>query len=90
MEALKMLKFGLKRDCLSVNEHFPNMVEKDMDYNDLMPVYKLDSLPTDILSDLADVISGSKMQNILDRAFMATEPMEAVDTPPTEEIVAEE
>ena len=35
MEALQMLKFSLKQDCLSINEHFPNMVEKDMDYDNL-------------------------------------------------------
>ena len=84
-----MLKFGLKRDCLSINKCFPNTVEKDMDYNNLMLVYTSDTLPTDILSDLADVISRSEIQNVLDRAITATEPMETVDNPPTEEVVAE-
>jgi hypothetical protein len=90
MEALQMLKFGLKRDRLSVNERFPNTVEKDMDYNDLTPVYTSDAPPTDILTELADVIGGSEMQNVLDRAIAATEPVAAVDAPPTEEAVAEE
>ena len=81
METLQMLKFGLKRDHLSVNEHFPNMVEKDMNYDDLTLVYTPDTLPTDILT---------KMQNILDRVIAATEPRVAVDIPPTEEIVTEE
>ena len=90
MEALQMLKFSLKRDHLSVNECFPNTVEKDMNYNDLTLVYTPDALPTDILTKLMDVIGGSEMQNILDRAIAATEPRMAVDTPPTEEVVTEE
>ena len=90
MEALQMLKFGLKRDRLSVNEHFPNTVEKDMNYDDLTLVYMPDTLPTDILTELVDVIGGSEMQNILDRAIAATEPRAAVDAPPTEEVVTEE
>ena len=85
MEALQMLKFGLKWDCLSINKRCPNTVEKDMDYDDLMPVYTSDALPTDILTELTDVIGGSKMQNVLDRAIAATKPVAAVDTPPTEE-----
>ena len=85
-----MLKFGLKRDRLSVNEHFPNMVEKDMNYDDLTLVYMPDALPTDILTKLVDVIGRSEMQNILDRAIAATEPRAAVDAPPTEEVVTEE
>ena len=90
MEVLQMLKFGLKRDRLSINEQFPNTVEKDMNYNDLMMVYTPDALPTDILTELADVIGRSEMQNILDRVIAATEPRAAVDTPPTEEVVTEE
>ena len=90
MEALQMLKFGLKRDHLSINERFPNMVEKDMNYNDLMLVYTPDALPTDILTELVDVIGGSMMQKILDRVIAATEPRAAVDAPPTEEVVTEE
>ena len=90
MEVLQMLKFGLKRDHLSVNEHFPNTVEKDMNYDDLTLVYTPDALPTDILTELVDVIGGSEMQNILDRAIAATEPRAAVDAPPTEEVVTEE
>ena len=90
MEALQMLKFGLKRGCLSVNERFPNTVEKDMNYDDLTPVYTSDPLPPDILTELADVIGGSEMQNILDRAIAATEPVAAVDAPPTEDVVEEE
>ena len=84
MEALQMLKFGFKQDCLSVNEHFPNMVEKDMDYNNLTLVYTSNALPTDILTELMDIIGGSKMQNILDRAITVTEPVVEVDTMPTE------
>ena len=90
MEVLQMLKFGLKRDHLSVNEHFPNTVEKDMNYNDLMLVYTPDALPTDILTELMDVIGGSEMQNILDRVIAATGPRAAVDAPPTEEVVTVE
>ena len=90
MEALQMLKFGLKKDCLSVNKCFPNMVEKDMNYDDLMLVYTPDTRPTDILTELTDIIGKSKMQNILDRAIAATEPRVAVDAPPTEEAVTEE
>ena len=89
MEALQMLKFGLKWDCLSVNKCFPNTVERDMDYDDLMLVYTSDALPTDILTELADVIGGNKMQNVLDRAIAATKPVVVVDAPPTEEAVAE-
>ena len=90
MEALQMLKFSLKRDCLSVNKCFPNTVEKDMNYDDLTLVYTPDALPTDILTELADVTGRSEMQNILDRAIAATEPRVAVDAPPTEEVVTEE
>ena len=78
-----MLKFGLKWDCFS--KHFPNTVEKDMDYSDLTLVYTSDAFPTDILTKLGDVIGGSKMQNVLDRAIAATKPVATVDTPPTEE-----
>ena len=85
-----MLKFGLKSNCLSINEHFPNMVEKDMSYDDLMLVYMPDALPTDILTELADVIGRSEMQNILDIVIAATEPRVAVDALPTEEVVTEE
>ena len=60
-----------------------------MDYNDLMPVYTSDAPPTDILTELMDIIGG-KMQNVLDRVIAATEPVAAVDTPPTEEAVVEE
>ena len=80
-----MLKFGLKWDCLSINECFPNMVEKNMDYDNLMPVYTSDALPTDIITKLVHVIGGSKMQNVLDSAIAATEPVVAVDALPTEE-----
>ena len=90
MEVLQMLKFGLKRDHLSVNERIPNMVEKDMNYDDLTLVYMPDALPTDILTELMDIIGRSEMQNILDRAIAATEPRVAVDAPPTEEVVTEE
>ena len=61
-----------------------------MNYDDLTLVYTPDALPTDILTELADIIGRSKMQNILDRAIAATEPRAAVDTPPTEEVVTEE
>ena len=61
-----------------------------MDYDKLTLVYTSDAPPTDILTELIDVIGGSEMQNILDRAIAATEPVAAVDAPPTEEAVAEE
>ena len=61
-----------------------------MNYDDLTLVYMPDALPTDILTELADIIGRSEMQNILDRAIAATEPRVAVDTPPTEEVVTEE
>ena len=48
-----------------------------------------DALPTDILTELTDIIGGNKMQNVLDRAIAATEPVAVVDAPPTEEAVAE-
>ena len=89
MEALQMLKFRLKWDRLSINERFPNMVERDMDYDNLTLVYTSDALPTDILTELMDVIGGTEMQNVLDRAIAATKPVAVVDTPPTEEAVAE-
>lgn len=82
MEALQMLKFALKRDRLNVNERFPNTVEKDMIYDDLTPVYTSDRLPPpSLLAELADAISGSEMQNVLDRAIAATEPVAADDMP---------
>ena len=84
MEALQMLKFGLKWDHLSINECFPNTVERDMDYDNLMLVYTSDALPTDILTELVDIIGGKMMQNVLDRAIAATKPVAVVDTPPTE------
>ena len=90
MEALQMLKFSLKRDCLSINKCFLNTMEKDMNYNDLMLVYMPDTLPTDILTELMDIIGRSEMQNILDRAIAPTERRAAVDTLPTEEVVTEE
>ena len=90
MKALQMLKFGLKWDYLSVNEHCSKTVEKEMDYDNLTPVYTSDAFPTDILTELMDIIGGSKMQNVLDRAIAATEPMVAVDTTPTEGGIAEE
>ena len=43
-----------------------------------------------ILTELADVIGGIEMQNILDRAIAATEPVVAVDALPTEDVVEEE
>ena len=89
MEALQMLKFGLKRDHLSINECFPNTVERDMDYDNLILVYTSDALPTDILTELVDIIGGKKMQNVLDSVIAATKPVAVVDIPPTEEAVAE-
>ena len=80
----------LKGDHLSVNEHFPNMVEKDMNYNDITPVYTSDPPLLDILTKLADIIGRSEMENVLDRAIVATKPMVGVDTPPSEEVAEEE
>lgn len=74
MEVLQMLKFALKRDRLSVNERFPNTVENDMVYEDLTPVYTTGPSPN-ILSKLVDTIGRNEMQNILDRAIAATEPV---------------
>ena len=82
MEALQMLKFSIKRDRLSVNERFPNTVENDMIFDDLTPDYTPDCpVPPSILTELADVIGGREMQNILDRAIAATD-LDAMDNEP--------
>ena len=78
MEALQMLKFSLKQDRLNVNERFPNTVDNNMLPDDLSTDYPPASIPpTDLLAELADVVGGSKMQNVLDRAIVATEPVAA-------------
>ena len=86
MEALQMLKFILKRDHLSVNKHFPNTVEKDMNYNDLM--CQMLFLLTFLLS------SQMSLAEARCRTFWtviaATEPRVAVDASPIEEVVTEE
>ena len=82
MEALQMLKFSIKRDCLNVNERSPNTVENDMVLDNLTPDYTPNHpiLPS-ILTKLADATDGSDIQNVLDRAIAATEPA-AVDNQP--------
>ena len=73
----QMLKFSLKRDQLNDNEWFPNTSEKDMIPDNLTPDYTTGQpITPDLLTELADAVGGSNIQNILDRVIAATKPEE--------------
>ena len=77
MEVLQVLKFSLKRDQLNVNEWFPNASEKDMIPDNLTPDYTTGQpITPGLLTELADAVGGSNIQNILDRIIAATKPKE--------------
>ena len=83
MEALQMLKFALKKDCLSTNKCFSWTMEKEMTPDDL------DIEPgaaIDLLADLVNTGSGARAHDALDRAIMATaddDEVEVGQSPPS-------